>query len=93
MLYKHIKGMLSNSNSKQKVSNDGLYKTNESNKTLIPSKIKKHINDDSLINHNANGYDHCFIKKSDNDDTIAILKDEKSKRKLKEESKRRLYRI
>lgn len=45
-------------------------------------KIKKHINDESLINHTANGYDHCFIKENSKDDVIAILKDNKTKRKL-----------
>ena len=45
-------------------------------------KIKKYINDESLQNHKALGYDHCFIKTNENDETIAILKENKSKRCL-----------
>lgn len=45
-------------------------------------KIGKYINDESLINHKANGYDHCFYKKNLNNPKIALLKDNKSKRKL-----------
>lgn len=45
-------------------------------------KIKKYINDESLQNHKALGYDHCFIKTNENDETIAILKEKKSKRCL-----------
>ena len=45
-------------------------------------KIKKHINDESLQNHTAKGYDHCFIKKDEFDEQIAILKDKKSKRTM-----------
>ncbi len=44
--------------------------------------IKDFIHDDSLISHIANGYDHCFIKKNQQDPLIAILEDEESKRKL-----------
>ena len=45
-------------------------------------KISKYINDESLQNHKALGYDHCFIKQDIQNSTIAILKDEKSKRNL-----------
>lgn len=45
-------------------------------------KINKYIEDDSLINHQAFGYDHCFIKKDLNEKEIAILEDKKSHRKL-----------
>ncbi len=44
--------------------------------------IKKHINDKSLLCSAANGYDHCFIKKDEQQPLIAILKDEDSKRSL-----------
>ena len=45
-------------------------------------KINKYINDPSLQNHKAKGYDHCFIKTNPNEDIIAILHDKKSHRKL-----------
>lgn len=45
-------------------------------------KINKYINDTSLQNHKAKGYDHCFIKTNPNEDIIAILHDKKSHRKL-----------
>ena len=45
-------------------------------------EIGLHINDESLQNHTAFGYDHCFIKTDTSNDVIAILKDEVSKRRL-----------
>lgn len=45
-------------------------------------KIGKYIEDESLQNHKAFGYDHCFIKKDLSNDKIAILSDNKSKRRL-----------
>lgn len=45
-------------------------------------KIKTHIEDSSLQNHTAFGYDHCFIKANEKEDIIAVLSDDVSKRKL-----------
>lgn len=45
-------------------------------------KIGDYINDPSLRNHQANGYDHCWIKTNPNDSKIAILQDDVSKRRL-----------
>ena len=44
--------------------------------------IKTHIEDESLQNHTAFGYDHCFIKSNEENSEIAILVDPKSKRRL-----------
>lgn len=45
-------------------------------------KIGDYINDETLQNHQANGYDHCWIKTNSNDSKIAILQDDISKRRL-----------
>ena len=45
-------------------------------------RIGKYIADPSLVNHQANGYDHCFIKAKRNVAKIATLHDKKSKRRL-----------
>ncbi len=42
-------------------------------------KVKKYINDESLQNHKANGYDHCFIKTNKNKAKIATFKDNNTK--------------
>ena len=57
-------------------------KVNKVMSFLKPHKIKKYINDSSLQDHTAKGYDHCYIKENKNSDVIAILKDRKSKRSL-----------
>ena len=44
--------------------------------------IKDYIYDESLQNHTALGYDHCFIKENVNDSKIAVLQDEESGRRL-----------
>lgn len=44
--------------------------------------IKDYIYDESLQNHTALGYDHCFIKENINDSKIAVLQDEESGRRL-----------
>ena len=44
--------------------------------------IKDYIYDESLQNHTALGYDHCFIKENVNDSKIAVLQDEQSGRRL-----------
>lgn len=44
--------------------------------------IGKHIEDNSLQNHISFGYDHCFIKTSKDNDLIAILSDNVTKRRL-----------
>lgn len=61
---------------------DSVDKVNKVMNFLRKRKIGKYIEDDSLQNHRAFGYDHCFIKKDLNDDKIAILQDNKSKRRL-----------
>ena len=41
-------------------------------------KIGKYILDETLQNHTARGYDHCFIKENEEDDLLAILTDNES---------------
>lgn len=57
-------------------------KVNKVMSFMKPHKIKKYINDDSLQNHTAKGYDHCYLKEDEFVEEIAILKDRKSKRSL-----------
>ncbi|MDE7264584.1 MAG: galactose mutarotase [Anaeroplasmataceae bacterium] len=45
--------------------------------------IGDYIYDPSLQNHMAKGYDHCWIKEEMNQEYIALLQDEVSKRRLK----------
>ena len=40
--------------------------------------VGKYIEDESLQNHTAKGYDHCFIKEDELDDLLAIVSDEES---------------
>lgn len=44
--------------------------------------IKDYIMDESLQNHKAQGYDHCFIKEDINNSKIAVLQDDESGRRL-----------
>ena len=45
-------------------------------------EVGKFINDESLQNHQAKGYDHCWIKEDESEAKIAILQDDVSKRRL-----------
>ena len=45
-------------------------------------KLGKHIYDESLQNHTALGYDHCWIKEDINKEEIASIEDEVSGRKV-----------
>lgn len=45
-------------------------------------EIGKYINDESIQNHTARGYDHCWLKENKNDDKIAVMEDDKSGRRL-----------
>ena len=45
-------------------------------------EIGDFINDESLQNHTAKGYDHCWIKEDLNNPVIAVMKDDESGRKL-----------
>ena len=45
--------------------------------------VGKYIEDESLQNHKAKGYDHCFIKEDEADDLLAIVSDSESGIKLK----------
>jgi len=45
-------------------------------------EIGKFINDPSLQDHIAKGYDHCFLKADESNPLVAVLKDDISGRKL-----------
>lgn len=45
-------------------------------------EIGKYIYDESLQNHIAKGYDHCFIKAEPNNPLVAIMKDDISGRRV-----------
>lgn len=45
-------------------------------------KLGKYIYDESLQNHRARGYDHCWFKEDRNNPLIAIIEDKESGRKL-----------
>lgn len=47
-----------------------------------PHKIGDYIYDATLQNHTAKGYDHCWLKADFTKEKIAVLLDEKSKRRL-----------
>ena len=47
-----------------------------------PHKIGDFIYDDSLQNHTAKGYDHCWLKTDKNEPKVAVLVDEESGRRL-----------
>ncbi len=47
-----------------------------------PHEIGKYIYDESIQNHTALGYDHCWIKENINEDKIAVLADDISGRRL-----------
>ena len=49
-------------------------------------KLGKYIYDESLQNHKAKGYDHCFIKEDLNNPKVAVLVDEESGRRVSVES-------
>ena len=46
-------------------------------------KLGKYIYDESLQNHTAFGYDHCFIKENDSNPFIATIEDKESGRLVK----------
>ena len=48
-----------------------------------PHKIGDYIFDELIQNHTARGYDHCWIKENENNDLIAVMIDDDSKRMLK----------
>jgi len=45
-------------------------------------EIGLHINDESIQDHKAKGYDHCWLKEDESKDLIAVMYDDKSGRKL-----------
>ena len=45
-------------------------------------EIGKHIYDESIQNHTAKGYDHCFIKEDLSKEKIAVMQDDESGRRL-----------
>ena len=48
----------------------------------IPHEIGKYIYDESIQNHTALGYDHCWLKENKNEEKVAVLTDEISGRRL-----------
>jgi aldose 1-epimerase len=46
-------------------------------------KIGDYINDESLQNHTAKGYDHCWLKTEPEKAEIAVMQDDLSGRRLK----------
>lgn len=47
-----------------------------------PHEIGKYIYDESIQNHIALGYDHCWIKEDTSNEKIAVLSDDESRRRL-----------
>ena len=45
-------------------------------------EIGQYIYDESLQNHKAKGYDHCFLKEDESNPVVAVMKDLESGRKL-----------
>lgn len=45
-------------------------------------EIGKYINDESIQNHVAKGYDHCWLKQDEKEELIAVMCDETSGRRL-----------
>lgn len=48
----------------------------------IPHKIGKYIYDESIQNHTALGYDHCWFKENAKEDKVAVLVDYESGRRV-----------
>lgn len=48
----------------------------------IPHEIGKYIYDESIQNHKALGYDHCWFKENKDDEKVAVLTDDASGRRL-----------
>ena len=47
-----------------------------------PHNIGDYIYDESIQNHTALGYDHCWLKENKNEEKVAVLTDEASGRRL-----------
>lgn len=62
---------------------EAIEKVNEVMDFRTLHKIGDYINDDSIQNHTAKGYDHCWIKADESKPEVAVMQDDLNGRRLK----------